>query len=633
MASLKESLAGPGYVILNAIRVINIIVFLDIIAASVVVLVKISLLTNFFFFEAVSHVATAGVSIFLIISELPVFRGYFDRNWPLLGQDSGFITLAIAMLILGVGVLGDLNTEATSQESLGMAFWRIVLSAGILAMIMSVVNAISSFIFADSDLGVSARHVRVYGAVAPQKVMTRSGSTGSQRSFQLGMKREETLPTYSPQNSIRRQMSMRQNTRFPLKISTPVNPINLNDAASSKYSRDSAGMTIPDLAHHPAMHIKSVFIFFAPIIIPRAINYYRSFRVALATRPPPRAIPQDASRALNVLFCVITLFFCLSLPFNPHAPSQSIFTLTHSRISTSTDIIFSRLARLRPDEILTAADTLLKSKLTSVGARKVYLRFGPDTLTQCAFCSLDNLHTFALFHLPFHVFLPHLFHLAIIGLTTAAPFAGPDASKWRKSFSIVAIGLALLDVYIVMSYDPMQYASAAVRAGVAVPSSSYYQIGLLRPLIFAIFDGVCALLIYLSATHRFFFAPPSQAEQVDQCVSASLNALSGTTSKLHAVSVARNAVVRDKVLKDRDDAYWRTVVAMNVDNPALKEMITAGEGGDGSGTAAPTSIWEEEEVVRAMSRAMAGQGGVDLARLGVEASGYVNGVTAGLEGN
>ncbi|PYI10352.1 hypothetical protein BO78DRAFT_404134 [Aspergillus sclerotiicarbonarius CBS 121057] len=616
MASLKESLAGPGYVILNAIRVINIIVFLDIIAASVVMLVKISLLTNFFFFEAVSHVATAGVSIFFIVSELPVFRGYFDRNWPLLGQDSGFITLAIAMLILGVGVLGNLNKKATSQEALGMAFWRIVLSAGILAMIMSVVNAISSFIFADSDLGVSARHVRVYGAVAPQKVMTRSSS---QRSFQLGMKREETLPTYSPQSSVRRQMSMRQNTRFPLKISPPVNPINLNDAAQ---------ILIPPPL--PSNSIKSVFIFFAPIIIPRAINYYRSLRVALATRPPPRAVPQDASRGLNVLFCAITLFFCLSLPFNPHAPSQSIFTLTHSRINTSTDIIFSRLARLRPDETLTAADALLKSKFTSVGARKVYLRFGPDTLTQCAFCSLDNLHTYALYHLPFHVFIPHLFHLAIIGLATSAPFAGPDASKWRKAFTIMAVSLALLDVYIVMTYDPMQYASAAVRAGVAIPSSAYYQLGLLRPLVFAVFDGVCALLVYVSATRRFFFAPPSQADQVDQCVSASLNALSGTTSKLHAVSVARNAVVRDKVLKDRDDAYWRTVVAMNVDNPALKEIIEEDGGG---GAAAPTSIWEEEEVVRAMSRAMAGQGGVDLARLGVEASEYVNGVTSGLEGN
>lgn len=176
------------------------------------------------------------------------------------------------MLILGVGVLGDLNTNATSQESLGMAFWRIVLSAGILAMIMSVINVIAvsrtsgfvsatlivwntqSFIFADSDLGVSARHVRVYGAVAPQKVMSRNGS---QRSFQLSMKREETLPTYSPQSSVKRQMSMRR-SRFPLKISSPVNPININDAASSKYSRDSAGMTIPDLAHHPAMQSSHV---------------------------------------------------------------------------------------------------------------------------------------------------------------------------------------------------------------------------------------------------------------------------------------------------------------------------------------------------------------------------------------
>ncbi|RAH61833.1 hypothetical protein BO85DRAFT_455941 [Aspergillus piperis CBS 112811] len=622
MASLKESLAGPGYVILNAIRVINIIVFLDIIAASVVMLVKIDLLTAFFFFEAVSHVATAGVSIFLIISELPFLRGYFDRNWPLLGQNSGFITLAISMLILGVGVLGDLNTNATSQESLGMAFWRIVLSAGILAMIMSVINVIASFIFADSDLGVSARHVRVYGAVAPQKVMSRNGS---QRSFQLSMKREETLPTYSPQSSANRQMSMRR-TRFPLKISSPVNPININDAASSKPTTN---------LHTSLIRIKSVLIFFAPIIIPRAINYYRTLRVALSSRPPPRPLPQDASRALNVLFLTITLFFCLSLPFNPHAPSPSIFTLTNSRLTTSTDIIFSRLARLRPNESLTAFDTLLKSKLTSTLARKVYLRFGPETLTNCAFCSLDNLTTYAIYHLPFNVLLPHLFHMATIGLITSSTFAGSDASKWRKEFSIMGIAFTLLDIYVVMSYDPMAYASAAVRAGVAVPSSSYYQIGLLRPLLFAIFDGVCALLIWLSATRRFFFTPPSQAEQVDQVVSASLGALSGSTSKLHAVSVARNAVVRDKILRDRDEAYWRTVVAMNVDNPAMKAgtVVGGGENGEAEGAVPPTSIWEEEEVVRAMSRAMAGQGGVDLARLGMDAAEYVNGVTAGLEGN
>ncbi|PIG80703.1 hypothetical protein AARAC_008829 [Aspergillus arachidicola] len=557
MASLKESLAGPGFVILNAIRVLNIIALLDIIAACAVMLVKISLLSSFFFFEAASHVMTAGVSIILIISELPFFRGYFDHNWPLLGQDSGFITLALAMLILGVSILGDLNTEATSQESLGTSFWQIVLSAGILAMIMSAINLVASFVFADRSSGVTARHVRVYGAVAPQKVVKR---TGSQRSFQLCMKREDTLP-----------------------------------------------------------NIKSLLIFFAPIILPRIVNFYRSTRVALASRPAPRALPQNASRALNVLFFAIIFFLLLSLPFNPHAPSPNIFTLTRSRLNTPTDVVFNRLARYRPENTLTDADTLLRSKFTSLGARKVYLRFGPETLTGCQFCSLDNINTYLLYYLPFHTLLPHLFHMVIVGLVTSAPFAGREAAGWRNKFTMAGLALATLDAYIVFTYDPVQSASAAVRAGISPPSSLYHQITLLRPLAFAIFDGICSFLIYVTATHRFFFTPPSQAEQVDQLVDSSLSALSGATAKLHAVNVARNAVVRDKVLKDRDDAYWRAVVAMNADTTKV----------DGGGLS--TNIWEEEEVVRAMSRAMAGEGGVDLAKLGVSAAEYVNGVTADLD--
>lgn len=72
LSFLKESLAGPGYVILNAIRVLNIIAFLDIIAANAVMLVKISLLTSFFFFQAVAHVMSAGVSS-MSSSSLPPF--------------------------------------------------------------------------------------------------------------------------------------------------------------------------------------------------------------------------------------------------------------------------------------------------------------------------------------------------------------------------------------------------------------------------------------------------------------------------------------------------------------------------------------------------------------------------------
>ncbi|KAI9376510.1 hypothetical protein BJX61DRAFT_530808 [Aspergillus egyptiacus] len=605
MASLKESLAGPGYVILNAIRVINIVVFLDMVAAHVVMLVKINLLTPFFFFQAVSHAVAIGISIFLLVSELPFFRGYFDRHWPSLGEDSGFVSLAFAMLILGVGTLGDLNTPATSQEELGMTFWRIIISAGILALIVSVINVIANFAFADRDIGVSARHVRVYGAVAPHKVASR---TGSQRSFQLSYKREETLPSYNSPSPVRRS-STASMPRIPIKISPPLHPMrmasNAGYAPSSKYSRDSSGQ-----------NIQSILLILGPIVLPRIINFIRYTRVALTQRPQPRPLPPGASRALNVLFLSTLVFLILSHPSNPYSPSPSIFSLTRSRINTPLDTIFARLARLRePYGVLTQADELLRSKLVSKEARRIYLRYGEKALTQCRFCKLDNATTFALFYYPLNSLVPHLLHMAVVGITTSATFAGREAARWRSRFTLAGLLLAALDTYVVFMYDPVKSGSEAVRASIEVPPPLFQRLAVVRPLALAIFDVVLAGFIYVTATNRWFFTPPSQADEVDRVVSASLASLTGASAKLHAASVTRNAVVRDKVLKDRDDAYWQTVVAMD------------GEGG----SKVPSGVWEEEEVVRAMSRAMAGQGGVDLARLGVSAAEYVNGVTAGLE--
>lgn len=44
------------------------------------------------------------------------------------------------MIVLGVSVVGNLNNESFSHEALGMAFWRIIASAGILSMTMGIVN-------------------------------------------------------------------------------------------------------------------------------------------------------------------------------------------------------------------------------------------------------------------------------------------------------------------------------------------------------------------------------------------------------------------------------------------------------------------------------------------------------------
>ena len=58
MVLSRKSLAGPGYIILNCIRVMNIIGLLAVITASLVMLVKTSTKTKFFFFDAVTHVLT-----------------------------------------------------------------------------------------------------------------------------------------------------------------------------------------------------------------------------------------------------------------------------------------------------------------------------------------------------------------------------------------------------------------------------------------------------------------------------------------------------------------------------------------------------------------------------------------------
>ncbi|KAJ5923791.1 hypothetical protein N7466_007978 [Penicillium verhagenii] len=369
--------------------------------------------------------------------------------------------------------------------------------------------------------------------------------------------------------------------------------------------------------------IKSLLVFFGPILVPRLIGGYRALRVSIASRPPPRPLPAAANRALNLLFASIVFFLILSLPFNPHAPEVNIFALTRSRINTPSDVIFNRLTRLRPDGLLTDADTLLREKLTSLGARKVYLTFGPDALTFCQYCSFDNLYTYLLYYLPANVLRPHLLHLLILAIATSAPFGGRESSRWRTKFTLAGLSLAMLDLYVVATYDAVSSASPAVRAGQTPPTGLYNIMALMRPFAFTICDILCAIIIYLSSTNRFFFKPPSTVEHLDQAVSVALAAVTGANSKLHAASVARNAVVRDKALKSRDDLYWQTVVA--VENNGAEGGASAERG------TVMNNIWEEEEVARAMSRTMAGQGGVDLAQLGVSAIDFVRGVTDGLD--
>ncbi|KAH7355629.1 hypothetical protein BKA66DRAFT_516047 [Pyrenochaeta sp. MPI-SDFR-AT-0127] len=160
-----EHLAGPGYIILNVLRGLNIIALASVVASSIVMLVKTFIVSKFFFFDATSHVITAVVGLFLIVSECSLFRGFFARNWPLLSPSHGFVTLGCAMMVIGLNMLGNMNKEATSQESLGMPFWRLLVASGILAIVIGFFNVVASFVFRDKSRNITARRVRSRGAM------------------------------------------------------------------------------------------------------------------------------------------------------------------------------------------------------------------------------------------------------------------------------------------------------------------------------------------------------------------------------------------------------------------------------------------------------------------------------------
>ena len=87
-----------------------------------------------------------GRTVFLIFSEvprMPSFKRYYQRNWPMLSEDHGFVFLGFAMVVLGNNILGNLNKEATSQESLGMPFWRLAIGSGIIVFVFGFVNIVA----------------------------------------------------------------------------------------------------------------------------------------------------------------------------------------------------------------------------------------------------------------------------------------------------------------------------------------------------------------------------------------------------------------------------------------------------------------------------------------------------------
>lgn len=60
-----------------------------------------------------------------------------------MGPDHGFVMLGLAMITLGINILGNMNKESMSQKSLGMPFWRITLGSAIIVTILGTFNIVA----------------------------------------------------------------------------------------------------------------------------------------------------------------------------------------------------------------------------------------------------------------------------------------------------------------------------------------------------------------------------------------------------------------------------------------------------------------------------------------------------------
>ncbi|ESZ97085.1 hypothetical protein SBOR_2515 [Sclerotinia borealis F-4128] len=291
--------------------------------------------------------------------------------------------------------------------------------------------------------------------------------------------------------------------------------------------------------------IKSVLIFFGPILLPKAIGYYRSARAApqihgLAIRPAPPHV----SRALTILFIASLAFLIKTFPT---FTTPSLFTLTQSRLQIPTDVLFTRLQGLRPNGLL-PSEELLRSKFTSIESRLLYLKYGPDTITDCLFCTPEDPSSYLYYSLV-SILVPHLFNLFILALVTSGLFIGKEASIWRPTATMAAVAIAILDIYFVSSYN---HQSNSRTTRFEEIDFFHWNMQLYRNIALAALDGLLGYLLYLSSTHRAFLTPPTSAERIE----ATTKIIDQARGRLNGIALMRNATVRDRDLREKVEEYW-----------------------------------------------------------------------------
>lgn len=297
-------------------------------------------------------------------------------------------------------------------------------------------------------------------------------------------------------------------------------------------------------AHHQLNSVKSLVIFFGPMLLPKVIAWYRSAKNPPASQRKP-VVPLAMLPLLAVaLLAATALSFAVGAL--PALSPENVFTRTGSNPTTSNNLLFSRLAAVRP---LTSRDDVLRDKFESRASKLLYYKYGPDALADCPFCNSQDPTTYLLYAAPAAA-APHLLNALLVGLATSSSLTGDAGAQWRAPAAWASSGLAIADAYFLARWD---HVAGNEKARVLAEVFFFHWTARTwRHLALAAVDLALAGLVWASATNRMFAVRPTAAERVDGV----RDALGAVNMRIRSANVLKNTVSRDAELRAIDAGYW-----------------------------------------------------------------------------
>jgi hypothetical protein len=333
--------------------------------------------------------------------------------------------------------------------------------------------------------------------------------------------------------------------------------------------------------------VKSLGLTFAPFLISYALSYYRDIRSQVrANKPAVRAAPYHIVVVSNVLLSAAIAAIILSLPyFGP----ENIIKATNSRVSTSTALLFQRVAELRPNGALTELDQRLSEKLRSIDTRCLYLLWGPDVMVNCPFCNPDNPKTYFIYALP-SILLPHLLNIGLLGLVTSVAIAGREGNRWRTQAALGGFIMAICEIFAFYNVPWHENANTFYSKDLVF---WYSWIRMVRYIAIAVFDAGFAGVLWAASSNRLFVVPYTASERVD----AVGRAMENTSRTLNIAGIVSNSAARDQELRRKSELYWQR------EEEVMREVMTS------------------EEVSRAVSNVL-GSGKLNMDQMDLDAKNF-----------